>query len=133
MELRKGKQPMKIKYSTNTQNRSFNGDKNKNWQEKVSSNANKKCFFWSLSHPEDVINLQIQTQNKSFDWASTQTQIQRLCPCRQTERSKKWKERCSISKINQDQVQTNRSIQELVKNLFPTNWNRNWAMVEVKT
>jgi hypothetical protein len=36
MELRKGKQPKKKQYSINAQIKSFNGDKNKNRQEKVS-------------------------------------------------------------------------------------------------
>jgi hypothetical protein len=51
-----------------------------------------------------------------------------------TKIEKRSKERRSISEINQDQVETIRSTQELVlKTLFQLTEAKNWAIVEVKT
>jgi hypothetical protein len=55
MELRKGKQPMKIQYSINAQIKSFNGDKNKNRQEKVSSNVYGQRTFPSSKQSKEII------------------------------------------------------------------------------
>jgi hypothetical protein len=50
MELRKGKQPMKIKYSTNPQIDLSMEIKIRNWQEKASSNAYGQRTFQAASN-----------------------------------------------------------------------------------
>jgi hypothetical protein len=55
MELRKGKQPKKKQYSINAQIKYFNGDKNKNRQEKVSSNVYEQRTFPSSKQSKEII------------------------------------------------------------------------------
>lgn len=55
MELRKGKKPMKIKYSTKTQIDLSMEIKIKNWQEKISSNAHGKKTFQATSNLKEQL------------------------------------------------------------------------------